>query len=504
MDVALNDKDGESLAHRTTKGAVWLVGWRVVQRLAGLFSSLILARLLLPADFGMLAMATTFVGLIDTLSEMGIDTALVRSDHTSRALFDTAFTMQLARSLLTALLLAGFSPWVAVWFDEPRLQAVLLVFAAIVAAGGFANIGTVEFRRNIEYRPQLALQAAPRLAQIVCSVAAALLLKSYWALMIGIAVGRLGGLVMGYVIHPYRPRLSLAAWRELVGFSFWSWASAMVHMLFERLDTFMLGSRFGAGVLGRYGLGQEVAQLPVSEVIDPMSSILTSAMSQLRRDGNDVVARVPELSAALLIIVAPMAITISAAASDVTEVLLGSRWHEAAPLVAIFAVVNLVQPLGYLMYAALIVTGNIRKDFEGLAFGVLLKFALLTAGLAMGGLEMVVAASVTATCLYKVILTYQLYRVGRPGFRAFAGAYLRIGLAILASAAVLYLTGLGWRVEDPDILTALWRTASVACVTVVVHGLVLGGGWWLTGRGDGPERLVVQAFGRALRRWGWA
>ncbi len=190
--------DGGSLMRRTVIGASWLVAWRMVTRLLGLVSTLVLARVLVPADFGLVAMATTFAVAVEALSQLGLQDALVRHPEGER-LRDTAFTLQLGRAVATSLVVAVAAPGAAWWFAEPRLVPVLLILAATSLVSGAENIGIVAFRRDMRYDKQFLLLSGPRLLQVAVTIPLALWLHSYWALLAGIVVSRVARTVM---THP--------------------------------------------------------------------------------------------------------------------------------------------------------------------------------------------------------------------------------------------------------------------------------------------------------------
>src|SRR4051794_18690202 len=102
MTVSDVQDRGASVGSRTALGAAWMIGWRFFSRLLGFFSTLVMARLLLPADFGLVAIATMLSTAVEALSEIGLRDGLVRHAEDSRALRDTAFTLQAIRGLLTA------------------------------------------------------------------------------------------------------------------------------------------------------------------------------------------------------------------------------------------------------------------------------------------------------------------------------------------------------------------------------------------------------------------
>ncbi len=287
-----------------------MVAWRALTRSLGFLSTLALARLLIPADFGLVAMASAFAGAIDSISQLRVEDVLLRRPEEDTRLHDAAFTLQLLRAVLTGGIIAAAAPLAAAWFTEPRLQPVLLVLAGLSVVSGLVNIGPVEFRRTLRYGMQIRLMAVPRLLQVVSTVAAAWLTHSYWALLIGIGVTTVSRVVMSYVIHPYRPRLSLAGWRELAGFSFWLWAGSLASLVWDRATTFIIGPAFGAVGLGVFQVSQDVAVLPVTELVAPASEVLLATLSLVERTGARAADKALLVIAPLVMVVTPLVISL--------------------------------------------------------------------------------------------------------------------------------------------------------------------------------------------------
>src|SRR5579859_163090 len=175
----------EMLASKTVLSAAWLMGGRLFSRSIGILSTLILARVLLPGDFGIVAMANTFSAILDSLSQIGVQDALVRRKDDSRDLFDTAFTLQAGRGVITCFILAVSGPLASWWFGEPRLVYIMVALGATALVGSLENVGISEFRRNMRFGMVVSLLTVPRFLAAAVAVTAALLLKSYWALLIG-------------------------------------------------------------------------------------------------------------------------------------------------------------------------------------------------------------------------------------------------------------------------------------------------------------------------------
>ena len=485
------DTNAGDVGARTAVGAAWLIAWRMVTRALGLVSTLVLARLLVPADFGLVAMATTFSFAVEALSELGLLEALVRRPDTDRGAYDTAFTMQAIRGLVTGGAIAVGAPALGDWFGEPRLVPVLLVLAALTVASGFENIGIVEFRRKLQFNVEFKLQFVPRICQFFVTIAAAWALQSYWALLVGIAVSRVGRLIMTYAIHPYRPRFSLSRWRELVGFSFWTWASTIAVLVWERCEAFILGPKLGAGDLGVYLLAAELAILPLSELVAPASRALFAGFSLAQNQGTKLAGVALPVVAALLMAVVPLALAVSATAGQIVAVLLDPRWYGAQPLVAIFACVCLFSPVSYVVSTVLSAHGAVGSNFAAISAAAAVKCAAVYAASSTGRVETVAVVSVACVVVEALLYVPQLRKLGDMRARETAGGFARVGSAAVATASALYLLGLGWTPPSGSAVAAFLHGASVGVAAIGGCLLVQFALWWAAGRPDGPEARVL-------------
>ena len=351
------------LSRRVAMGATWLVVFRLFTRTLGVISTLVLARVLLPNDFGMVAIATTFSGAVDALSQIGVQDALLRRPENDRDLFDTAFTLQAMRGLVTGGIIAYGATTVANWFEEPKLVPVLLVLAVISAANGLENVGIVEFRRSLRYHYQFMLQAVPRIAGVCTTITMAFMLRNYWALLSGISMAVVVRLIASYALHPYRPKFSVANWRALAGFSFWLWLTSLAGLVWDRCDPFILGPAFGTAQLGVYLLAFEVATLPLTELVLPAADVLFAGFSTANRKGTDTIALALSVATTLLLIITPMAIAISAGAGYLVAAMLGAKWHAAQPLISVMAFLCLFSPFAWVSGSALMARGFVRINF---------------------------------------------------------------------------------------------------------------------------------------------
>jgi len=164
-------------------GALWMVAMRWMMRLFGLVSLIILARILTPTDFGIVALAMLIVGLLEILSWTAIDLALIQRQETTREHYDAAWTLQVLQGLLVAVLLIIFSPYAASFFDEPALTNVIYVLALKFFILGFQNIGVVDFRKDLKFAKEFNFHLYKQAFSFLTVVSLALILENYWALV---------------------------------------------------------------------------------------------------------------------------------------------------------------------------------------------------------------------------------------------------------------------------------------------------------------------------------
>jgi lipopolysaccharide exporter len=211
----------QGIGRKMAKGAAWMVLFKLTQRVIGIVSTLILARLLVPADFGLVAMAISVFAVLEIMSSFSFDLALIQNQSAERRHYDTVWTFNVLFALLNAVVMVVLAVPAAAFFVEPRIEWIMYSLALCALISGFDNVGVVAFQKDLELHKEFYFGVAKKLATFAVTIALAFAWKNYWALIAGMIAGRFVGLVMSYWAHPYRPRFSLAAAGELFHFSKW-------------------------------------------------------------------------------------------------------------------------------------------------------------------------------------------------------------------------------------------------------------------------------------------
>ncbi|HKU53766.1 MAG TPA: lipopolysaccharide biosynthesis protein [Rhizomicrobium sp.] len=323
---------------RMRNGALWMIALRWAIRLTGLVSTVILARLLMPSDFGIVAMAMIVVSTLEIFNQTGQKLVLIRLEDPTKEHFDTAWTVSFLIGLAIAAAILAASPLAEFYFHEPKVQPVMQCLALRAILGGLENIGTVHFRRDLKFNNFFAYNVYPKLISFTVTIALAFMLRNYWALVAGILIGQLALIVLSYIMHPHRPRFTLSKVGEIWSFSIWTFFRAVGYYLNGQVDQIAVGGFGGAALMGRYAVATDVAQSPGREINEPMVAVLYPVMSRLQRDPltlRDVYLKTLGWTA---FICASTGVGVALVAPDMQQLVLGDKWIGIAPLMRWLAI----------------------------------------------------------------------------------------------------------------------------------------------------------------------
>ena len=489
-----------SLLERTAKGTFWLVFWRFANRGIGIVSTLILVRLLTPADFGVVSIAMNFVTTLHTLGEFGIEGAIIRDDRPDRALYDTGFTILLVRGLAVAVFVLLVADPVGRFLGNPHFGAVAMAAAAFSAISAFENIGIVDFRRFMVFEKEFIFKLVPRLVSFTIGIILAFILRNFWALIIAIIASEIVSVALSYAMHPYRPKPTFAAWHRIASYSTYLWFANLVGIVQTTASYLLIGRLLGAGAVGVLGAGGEIAALPGNEVVLPMARVLFSGFAEIKNSKTDSGSMLLGLIGIVALVTFPAGLGLSLVADPVVRLAFGATWLQAIPVVQIGGVTQGIACLATISGTVFGVQGWMKAGFKlslAVAIPQLVLLVVLMPRFGLIGAVLASAVPGTAAALVRIgVATHRLSIAPRT-------LVARIWRSILGSAimaAVMVEAGLGWTgsAAPPAILGArLAESVSVGSAVYVASILAL---WLMSGRPDGPERDVLSMIRRVWQR----
>ena len=480
-------------------GASITIAWRLIDRLISLVSTPILARLLTPEDFGLVAMASVAAGLVGVFLELGVNAALIQQRNPTPEHFDAAFTLRLIQAGTAGVFIFALSWPAAAYFDDPRLVGVIQVVAATSVVGGFENIGIVLLQKHFEFRRELRYFLARRLISFAVTISLAFALRTYWALVLGTLIGQIVSVTLSYVVQPFRPRVGLARVRDILSFSQWVVVRGIGHYISSSLPSLLLGRHASAAAVGIYRGGSELSSLAAGEVLAPLARVLYPALVEAR-ESVEAFRRAVSLALGIQFMFAmPACVGIALVADEAVAVLLGPKWNEAAPVLRLLALGNAFVVFHHTGGYALMAMGKIKVQAIMTWVDAALFAALALALLAQFKPEAVAEIRLIVTTMivwsYAALLSQSPLRIPWSAIlRSFARPLAACGVMALALVALDFTVA-----AAPVYMLALKIGVGTFAYTIVV--LVL---WRIAGRPAGAEQyLIDKLFGViAHRRYG--
>jgi O-antigen/teichoic acid export membrane protein len=403
-----------NVKHRVIRGSASLGMARALISLFNAVGIVVLARLLTPGDFGIVAISTAMLGVVMAVTEASLQPALVQCRNVERDHIDTVWTMSLIRAgIIFALFLAGAWP-LSLIYGDPRLFEVLIVSGVTGAFMEFYNPRITLATRGLEFRALAVFQITQKFGSLLLAIGLALVFRSFWAIIVGNAVGALVVSLCSYLMIPYRPRFTLARAGEIWGFSRWMFFNQLCETLNWRFDQLVLGLTVTKAQLGFYSVADNLAVIPSRELSTPICNALFAGLTNLSGQRERLRSSFLRAQSAIAMVAVPAAVGLALVADPAVHLLLGDQWIASTPLVRILAVtygldmfIIAVRPLGMAM-------GETRLLFIRQLAGLGVRVPLILVGLMTGG--MIGAALGRATgsainCLISYYVARQLVGV---------------------------------------------------------------------------------------------
>jgi len=317
-------------------------------------ATLILARLLAPNEFGILAAVLAFITLLEVISDLGMKaTVIYQSEEGVTSRVQTAFTLNLIFTGLLTILAVALAPLIAEFFEAESETILFRVAALDLLLRGLGNIHDALLLRDMEFRRRLIPQLTSNLVRGIATIALAVAGLGASALVIGFIIGSAVWTLTLWIVKPFRPtlRIERSSVKGVATYGGWASALAILAAITQRVDLAVIGSALGSRALGLYTIAQRLPELIVGNVTWNLSVVAFPALAE-RRDRAD--GSLTDTTLNLIRYSALFGMTIGAAlavlATPLVVVLFSEKWTEAGaimtPLAIMYGLVCIVFPLG--------------------------------------------------------------------------------------------------------------------------------------------------------------
>ena len=311
---------------------------------------IVLARFLSPSEFGLVAIASVFIVILDVVIDLGFGPAIIRHDDLTNSLTQTAFWTNTLIGLASAGILFLGAGQAASFFGSPELKAVLEATCVVLVFDGLANVPLSLLRKRREFRRIAMVEVGAGFASLVLGVALALGGFGVYALVAMLIVSSMLRMLLGFIFSRWGPevRFSKRDFRELAAYGIPLCGTRVYTKVAVSVDQFLIGRMLSTSLLGAYRLAFQIVEIPTQIVAGVLHRVFFSLYAEHGND-RDTIRKAHLLATrSVAFFTFPALLGISALSERIVLVFFGERWIEMAPILAFLAVISLFRNVGVL------------------------------------------------------------------------------------------------------------------------------------------------------------
>jgi O-antigen/teichoic acid export membrane protein len=444
----------QGLRGRLFSGLRWTGASQIFQQVINLAWSISMAHLLPPADFGLLAMASVFTGIVYFVLDLGLGAVVVQHKNLTDQHLSSIFWLNVFVGLLMTLVCMAFSGPIAWFYNQPIVQPLVILLACNFLLYSLSLTQSALLTRNMDFRTLGLRTLGGLLVGSVVSVAMAAYGLGIWSLVGRVLITSLIGIILLWSVSGWRPswHFRWADVREFIGFSSEVLVSSLLGHVGRNADNLLIGHFVGATQLGYYSLAYNLMMFPVQRFTQVLVEVLFPALSRLQDDTEKLARSWFRAARMITAITAPLMFGLIVLTEPFVRCVYGETWMPTVPLLRILAVLGIVQSLGILDTTVLISLGQSKLQLKLVAVSVSVSLVCFTIGLSWGsvGVAACFLAGSLATSTFFLQKTLSFLKLKYL-------AYVRNLIGVLSAAAgmglTVFLTQLWLHVHSaPDLL----------------------------------------------------
>jgi PST family polysaccharide transporter len=426
------------LKGRAARGGAVIAGAQIIRQTVSIGSSIILARLLGPENSGLIAMAAVLIGFIESFSDLGLSAATVQRAEINQKQVSTLFWINMAVSLVLALITASLAPAIAWFYNDPRLTLITLALGSAFLFDGLTAQHRALLDRQMRYTSLSILGIVSTIVSNGAGILAALAGFGYWSLVIMKLASEPVQIIGIWYLCPWQPggpsRTSgvgsmLAFGTNLTGFR-------LVMYLARNVDNLLIGRFYGPVQLGLYAKAYGLLVLPLRRVNEPFAGVAWPALARLTDDPARYRKAYMRIVSNLCLLTIPLVAFMIGAADWLVLSLLGPEWAAASRIFAWLGISGLVEPFTTTTGWLFVSQGRTREQFHWAIISSVITVASILAGLPWGIVGVAAAYGIVGLLIRTPLL---LWYVGRTGPVTTKDLYRSIAPFIFISCVILLI-----------------------------------------------------------------
>lgn len=437
----------EQLRDKVTVGVAWSVAEKVGSMLMQMVVSIVVARMLMPEDFGVMAILTFFTALMVVVVDSGFSQTLIRKTEPTESDYKSVFVFNVVTSLVLYVLMTALSPAIAAYYNLPVISKIAPVLFLLLPINALCVIQNTIFARQFRFATLSRINFASAALAGIAAITMAWCGFGVWSLVAQrlVQVATKAVLLWWYGEWRCEGRFDKSALGAMSGFSFRLMGTDIISYIYNNIAQLFIGKMHSATTLGYYNQAQKLKELPVTSVVQSFQSVTYPALANVKGDKQkfaDSYLRVLAITAA---VIAPVMVGMVAVADDMFMLMLGQRWMPTVPYFKILSLAGLFYPISMIAYNVLKVAGD---------GGVILRLEIVKKVIMTVILAAAIPHSVTAIAWGMVVMAVVeltlngFYSLRFAGLKVFDLICTLLPIALLTTAMYFVVKAVGYYTTD--------------------------------------------------------
>jgi lipopolysaccharide exporter len=409
---------------------------KLIHRGLGLISTLILARILIPDDFGLLAILLLTIQFFEIIGETGSEQYILQKEKVSNTDLSSAWSLNIIIKSIIWLIYIALVPLIVDFYDNPDLKFPLYIISFILIIRPLVNPGVILLKKNLQYKPIFHLSVVQKVVSFTIVMSIVYFYPSFWALIAGDIAAEVIYVAGSYFIHTFRPKITLKAIKEQWAFSQWMLFKSILGFTRSRIDLLMVTKLFDTSILGQFHVIKNITVTLGLDIIAPILEPLVTTFAKVKNDAKKLTYQVQITFVILMTIAIPISVFLYFFPFVIIDFLLGDKWNNTYDLMSALSIMFLTLSVGWFLHICFIALGNVKNLF---AFDLVSLFFIFITLYSIGQTDIITFTLVRSGLAIIVTLSF-FYYLGK--FITFS--YLRIALLlfpiVLSSMIAAYLT----------------------------------------------------------------
>ena len=344
-----NDSQQKGVYHKSVHGGKWVLFGNVLQKIINIAPFLILARILLPKDYGVIAVIFMFTNVLSKFATPGFGAALLQREDDVEEYIDVVWTYDLIKSIFIALIIFLFGGFVAEFFHvAPEYVMIVKLSGVLPLITAVSNPRQLYFFKNLEFKKIFIRDLLGQVCYVVVALVIALFISATaWALFFGYIALYISGMVITYILYPTMPRLSFkfSKLRDLIGYGKWIYGQQILDYLLGFLDNILVGRMLGQTELGLYSRARDLPSTVSYPLLNIINKISFSAYAKLQNEINKIQEGFLKSLDLILLVTIPFSLLLLVEGGSIVMLILGPKWIAIILPLKILAIASIFSSL---------------------------------------------------------------------------------------------------------------------------------------------------------------